>query len=77
MRKNARIINDEYYHNKGYKNEDLNIRGKPKRGLASFQIEEKLWNEFDRKVEQIYGKYKKSYILESLIRQFMVDSEEK
>jgi hypothetical protein len=76
MRKNARIINDEYYHGKGYKNEDLNIRGKPKRGLASFQIEEKLWKDFDTKVEQIYGKYKKSYILENLIRKFM-DSEEK
>lgn len=72
MRKNAsRNINDEYYQNKGYKNEDLNIRGKPKRGLASFQCEDKLWSEFDRIVEKEHGKYKKSYIIESLIREYV------
>lgn len=71
MRKNSKCINDEYYHNKGYRDKDLNIRGKPKRGLASFQIENKLWKEFDQFVEQQHGKYKKSYIIESLIREFM------
>jgi hypothetical protein len=71
MRKNAKTINDEYYQSKGYKNEDLNIRGKPKRGLASFQCEDKLWSEFDKIVEQEHGKYKKSYIIESLIREYV------
>ncbi|HET6717113.1 MAG TPA: hypothetical protein VFG90_08270 [Nitrososphaeraceae archaeon] len=71
MRKNTKNINDEYYQKKGYKDEDLNIRGKPKRGLVSFQCEEKLWREFDKKVERQYGKYKKSYIIESLIREYM------
>ena len=71
MRKNAKNINDEYYQNKGYKNEDLNIRGKPKRGLASFQCEDKLWSEFDKIVEKEHGKYKKSYIIESLIREYV------
>ncbi|MDF2736334.1 MAG: hypothetical protein K0S93_190 [Nitrososphaeraceae archaeon] len=71
MRKNSKTINDEYYQSKGYKNEDLNIRGKPKRGLASFQCEEKLWHEFDKTVEKEHGKYKKSYIIESLIREYM------
>jgi hypothetical protein len=71
MRKNAKTINDEYYHGKGYNNKDLNIRGKPKRGLASFQCEEKLWREFDKVVEESHGKYKKSYIIESLIREYM------
>jgi len=75
MRKNAnssKNINDEYYLNKkGYSSEDLNVRGKPKRGLASFQIEDKLWKEFDKLIEQEHGKYKKSYIIENLIREFM------
>lgn len=71
MRKNAKSINDEYYQSKGYKNEDLNIRGKPKRGLASFQCEDKLWHEFDKIVEEQHGRYKKSYIIESLIREFV------
>ena len=71
MRKSSKIINDEYYHDKGYKNEDLNIRGKPKRGLASFQIEDKLWREFDQRIEKQHGKYKKCYIIENLIREYM------
>ena len=72
MRKNSKNINDEYYSRKGYKNEDIDERsGKPKRGLVSFQIEYKLWNEFDKAIEQHHGKYKKSYIIESLIRQYM------
>jgi predicted AlkP superfamily phosphohydrolase/phosphomutase len=71
MRKNAKTINDEYYHGKGYNSKDLNIRGKPKRGLASFQIEEKLWKEFDEQIEKEHGRYKKSYIIESLIREYM------
>lgn len=66
-----RNLNDEYYHGKGYQDQDLNIRGKPKRGLASFQIEEKLWKEFDKIVEKEHGRYKKSYIIESLIREYM------
>jgi hypothetical protein len=77
MRKSSKIINDEYYHEKGYKNADLNIRGKPKRGLASFQCEDKLWREFDKKVEEQHGKYKKSYIIESLIREYMSATESK
>jgi hypothetical protein len=50
---------------------DLNSRGRPRRGVVSFQIEMSLWREFDRKVEDEYGKYKKSYIIENLIRKFM------
>ena len=71
MRKNAKNINDEYYSKKGYTSNDLNLRGKPKRGLVSFQCEEKLWCDFDKKVEEDHGKYKKSYIIESLIREYM------
>ena len=75
MRKNAKNINDEYYSKKGYTSKDLNLRGKPKRGLVSFQIEEKLWCDFDKKVEEDHGKYKKSYIIESLIREYMTDKD--
>ena len=71
MRKNPKILNDEYYKQKGYKSNDLNINGKPKRGLVSFQCEEKLWHDFDKIVEKEHGKYKKSYIIESLLREFM------
>lgn len=71
MRKNSKNINDEYYSKKGYKAKDLNVRGKPKRGLVSFQCEKKLWQEFDNIVEKDHGKYKKSYIIESLIREYM------
>lgn len=71
MRKNSKNINDEYYESKGYDKKDLNLRGKPRRGLVSFQIEEKLWKEFDNIVEKNHGKYKKSYIIESLIREYM------
>jgi hypothetical protein len=74
MRKNANAknINDEYYlKKKGYKKEELNVRGKPKRGLASFQCEKKLWKEFDKVVEEQYGRYKKSYIIESLLREYI------
>ena len=68
----SKNINDEYYKNKkGYSDADLNVRGKPKRGLASFQCEEKLWREFDKTVEEEHGKYKKSYIIENLIREYM------
>jgi hypothetical protein len=70
MRKTSK----DYYHSKGYHKEDLNIRGKPKRGLVSFQCEEKLWRDFDNKIEMKYGRYKKSYIIESLIRQYMAGS---
>ena len=69
--KNTKNINDEYYQRKGYTDNDLNVWGKPKRGLASFQCEEKLWREFDKMIEEEHGKYKKSYILESLIRKYM------
>lgn len=61
----------DYYNDKGYDDKDLNIRGRPRRGLVSFQCEDKLWREFDKKVEQQYGRYKKSYIIESLIREYM------
>jgi hypothetical protein len=67
MRKTSK----DYYNGKGYDDKDLNIRGRPRRGLASFQCEEKLWRDFDKKVEQQYGRYKKSYIIESLIREYM------
>ncbi len=70
---NNNNINEYYYQNKGYKTDELNIRGKPKRGIVSFQIEEKLWRAFDQKVEKQYGRYKKSYIIESLIREYMAD----
>ena len=76
MRKNSKTINDEYYSKKGYKDKDLNPRGKPRRFLASFQIEEKLWREFDRVIEQDHGKYKKSYIIENLIREYMSKKKE-
>ena len=71
MRKNTKNINDEYYSKKGYTDKDLNLRGKPRRFLASFQIEEKLWRDFDKMIEQQHGKYKKSYIIENLIREYM------
>lgn len=79
MRKNAsKTINDEYYQGKGYDADiDLDSKGKPKRGLVSFQIEQKIWKEFDKLIEEKYGRYKKSYILENLIRKFIKDSEQK
>lgn len=75
MRKNAaRQINDKYYQKKGYKKSDLSERsGKPKRALSSFQCEVKLWDEFDKLVEKEHGTYKKSYIIESLIREYMTN----
>jgi hypothetical protein len=61
-------------NNTEQENEDLNIRGRPKKGVVSFQCEMKLWREFDHKVEQDYGKYKKSLIIEELIRKFMLSN---
>lgn len=38
------------------------------RRLVSFQCDRNLWNEFDNYVVETYGNYKKSLVLESLIR---------
>lgn len=75
MRKTSNNKNNEqYYTKKGYKGKDLDKKsGKPKRCLASFQIETKLWKEFDKSVEKEHGKYKKSYIIENLIRKYLAD----
>ena len=43
-----------------------------KKGVVSFQIDLKLWAEFDHRIESEYGRYKKSKIIENLIRNFMI-----
>jgi metal-responsive CopG/Arc/MetJ family transcriptional regulator len=57
--------------NRNLEDVNLDIHGRPKRTVASFQIDYKLWNEFDSNVEEEYGKYKKSFIIEDLIRKYM------
>lgn len=68
----------DFYNDKGYDDKDLNIKtGRPRRGLVSFQCEDKIWREFDKMVEEKHGKYKKSYIIENLIRKYMMMESEK
>ncbi len=57
--------------NSNLQDEDLDVRGRPKRTVVSFQCDYSLWNEFDQEIESTYGKYKKSAVIESLIRQYM------
>lgn len=44
-----------------------------KKIVRSFQIGSKLWNEFDQLVENEFGQYKKSLVIEHLIRKFMIE----
>jgi len=46
---------------------DLDIRGREKRTVQSFQCGVNTWKQFGVVVERKYGKYKKSYVIESLI----------
>ena len=39
--------------------------------VVSFRIDKKLWLDFDNYVTSNYGNYKKSPLLESMIRQYM------
>jgi hypothetical protein len=56
--------------------DEIDMKGHERRGVVSFQCSDPLWKKFDRVVEKTYGKYKKSKILEEMIRRF-VDKEEK
>jgi hypothetical protein len=56
--------------------DEIDLRGHEKRGVCSFQCSESLWRKFDKIVEKHYGKYKKSKIIEEMLRRF-VDKEEK
>lgn len=42
-----------------------------KRSVVSFQIDRQLWKEFDEYVTERYGNYKKSILIESLIRKYL------
>lgn len=42
-----------------------------KRSVVSFQIDRELWKEFDEFVTERYGNYKKSILIESLIRKYL------
>ena len=39
--------------------------------IASFRIDKSLWIEFDEFMTERYGNYKKSILIESLIRKYM------
>jgi len=56
--------------------DELNILGKEKRTVVSFQCKNSIWKKFDRMIENKYGKYKKSSVLEEMIRRY-VEKEEK
>lgn len=50
---------------------NLDVNGRPKRTVVSFQISYPLWKDFDKVIEDEYGKYKKSLIIEDLIRKYL------
>jgi hypothetical protein len=58
-------------------NDDLDIRGRPKKTVVSFQCDLKIWNHFDDIVESEWGKYKKSLIIEDLIRKYIESKKNK
>lgn len=48
-----------------------------KKIVRSIQINTQLWNEFDKLTEKEFGHYKKSIIIEHLIRQYMLEKNRK
>ena len=56
--------------------DELNILGKEKRTVVSFQCKHSIWKKFHRMIENKYGKYKKSSVLEEMIRRY-VEKEDK
>lgn len=67
----TRIKKSDKYNNLKLEDPNLNVNGQVKKTVVSFQCEYKLWNDFDEMVESEYGKYKKSLIIEDLIRKYM------
>jgi hypothetical protein len=51
--------------------DDLDIRGRPKKTVVSFQCDLKTWNMFDELVEWEYGLYKKSLVIEDDIKKYV------
>ena len=56
-------------------NKDLNVFGNPKKTVVSFQVNYSLWKHFDEVVENEYGRYKKSLIIEDLIKKYLAKKE--
>ena len=53
--------------NKLHNNDNMEF----KRSVVSFQVDRALWKEFDEYVTERYGNYKKSILIESLIRKYL------
>jgi len=58
----------------GTKNTNSNNK---KKIIRSFHIDQPLWNEFDMCIEEEFGKYKKSLVIEFLIRNYMKEKNKK
>lgn len=57
--------------NRNLEDVNLDVHGRPKRTVVSFQISYPLWKDFDKVIEDEFGKYKKSLIIEDLIRKYL------
>lgn len=55
----------------GSKKENIIDNNDEKKIVRSIQINAKLWNEFDTVVENLWGRYKKSYIIEDMIAKYL------
>ena len=51
--------------------DDNNSTNNKKKIIRSIQIDPQLWSDFDKWVINEYGEYKKSLVIEFLIRQYM------
>lgn len=74
---NKRHIYQRRPNKRGILHEDyLDVKGREKRSVQSFQCSVMLWLKFRRMVESKYGKYKQSYVIEDLIRKWIQKQED-